>query len=115
MDEGRLHHRHCHEARGASQDGESSAGAWRCTIGQAPSGAAKQTRRYEKSSLVLTSSKSFVDWGEIFSNQVRTTTILDRLLHHATALNIKNESYRLKEKCKAGLLSSPAKLTEPEA
>ena len=33
------------------------------------------------------------------------TTILDRLLHHATTVNIKGESYRLKEKRKAGLLS----------
>lgn len=64
------------------------------------------TRRYEKASLILTSNKSFVDWGEIFNDQVLATAILDRLLHHATTLNIKGESYRLKEKRKAGLLSS---------
>ena len=63
-------------------------------------------RRYEKASLILASSKSFVDWGEIFNDQVLATAILDRLLHHATTLNIKGESYRLKEKRKAGLLSS---------
>ncbi len=62
------------------------------------------TRRYEKASLVLTSNKSFVDWGEMFGDQVLATAILDRLLHHATTLNIKGESYRLKEKRKAGLL-----------
>ena len=62
------------------------------------------TRRYEKASIILTSNKSFVDWGEIFGDQAIATAILDRLLHHATTLNIKGESYRLKEKRKAGLL-----------
>lgn len=62
-------------------------------------------RRYEKASLVITSNKSFLDWGEIFNDQVLATAILDRLLHHAMTINIKGESYRLKEKRKAGLLS----------
>lgn len=62
-------------------------------------------RRYEKASIVLTSNKSFVDWGEIFGDPVLATAILDRLLHHATTINIKGESYRLKEKRKAGLLA----------
>lgn len=61
-------------------------------------------RRYERSSLIVTSNKSFLDWGEVFSDQVLATAILDRLLHHATTLNIKGESYRLKEKRRAGLL-----------
>jgi DNA replication protein DnaC len=68
------------------------------------------TRRYERASLVITSNKSFVDWGEVFGDHVLATAILDRLLHHATTINIKGESYRLKEKRKAGLL--PA--VEPE-
>ena len=76
-------------------------------------------RRYEKASLVITSNKSFLDWGEIFNDQVLATAILDRLLHHATTINIKGESYRLKEKRKAGLLSrSPApkgKEVKPDA
>jgi DNA replication protein DnaC len=59
---------------------------------------------YERASLIVTSNKSFLDWGEIFNDQVLATAILDRLLHHATTLNIKGESYRLKEKRKAGLL-----------
>jgi len=71
-------------------------------------------RRYEKASLILTSNKSFIDWGEIFGDQVLATAILDRLLHHATTLNIKGESYRLKEKRKAGLLGRTAK-TKSEA
>jgi DNA replication protein DnaC len=67
------------------------------------------TRRYEKASLIITSNKSFVDWGEIFNDQVLATAILDRLLHHCTTLNIKGESYRLKEKRKAGLIGSGPK------
>lgn len=61
-------------------------------------------RRYEKPSLVITSNKSFIDWGEIFGDQVLATAILDRLLHHSTVINIKGESYRLKEKKRAGFL-----------
>lgn len=65
-------------------------------------------RRYEKACTILTSNKGFVDWGEVFSDQVIATAILDRLLHHATTLNIKGESFRLKEKRKAGLLHPTA-------
>jgi DNA replication protein DnaC len=61
-------------------------------------------RRYERASLIITSNKSFLDWGEVFNDHVLATAVLDRLLHHATTLNIKGESYRLKEKRKAGLL-----------
>jgi len=67
------------------------------------------TRRYEKASTIITSNKSFVDWGEIFNDQVLATAILDRLLHHCTTLNIKGESYRLKEKRKAGMFGPPPK------
>ena len=55
--------------------------------------------------MILTSNKGFVDWGEVFGDPVLATAILDRLLHHATTINIKGESYRLKEKRKAGLLA----------
>jgi len=51
-------------------------------------------RRYERASLIVTSNKSFVDWGEVFNDQILATAILDRLLHHATTVNIKGESYR---------------------
>jgi DNA replication protein DnaC len=68
-------------------------------------------RRYERASMIVTSNKSFADWGEIFNDHVLATAILDRLLHHATTLNIKGESYRLREKKKAGLLG---RVTEPQ-
>lgn len=69
-------------------------------------------RRYERGSMIVTSNKSFLDWGEIFHDQVLATAILDRLLHHATTLNIKGESYRLKEKRRAGILG---RVNEPKA
>ncbi len=72
-------------------------------------------RRYEKASMILTSNKSFVDWGEIFGDPVLATAILDRLLHHATTINIKGESYRLKEKRKAGLLNQAPEIEKEEA
>jgi hypothetical protein len=45
---------------------------------------------------------SYGSWGEIFGDSVLATAILDRLLHHSTTINIKGESYRIKEKKKAG-------------
>lgn len=69
-------------------------------------------RRYERASLIVTSNKSFLDWGEVFNDHVLATAVLDRLLHHATTLNIKGESYRLKEKRRAGLLGRPTPAVE---
>jgi len=71
-------------------------------------------RRYERGSLIVTSNKSFLDWGEVFNDHVLATAILDRLLHHATTLNIKGESYRLKEKRRAGLLGRPKPAEETD-
>jgi DNA replication protein DnaC len=68
------------------------------------------SRRYEKGALVLTSNRSFSQWNEIFGDPVIATAILDRILHHSTTVNIKGNSYRLKEKVKAGLIREP----EPE-
>jgi len=54
--------------------------------------------------MILTSNRSFSQWNEIFGDPVIATAILDRLLHHSTTINIKGNSYRLKEKVKAGLV-----------
>lgn len=61
--------------------------------------------RYERGSIVLTSNKSYSEWGAVFGDPVIATAVLDRLLHHSTTLNIRGESYRLKERRKAGLLA----------
>jgi DNA replication protein DnaC len=62
------------------------------------------SRRYERGPMILTSNQSFAAWGEVFGDRVIATAILDRLLHHAVTLNIRGNSYRLKEKLKAGLV-----------
>jgi DNA replication protein DnaC len=59
-------------------------------------------RRYERVSTIVTSNKSFLDWGEVFNDPVLATAVLDRLLHYSTTLNIKGESYRLKKSEKPG-------------
>lgn len=66
------------------------------------------TARYERGSTILTSNKSFSDWGSTFGDTILATAVLDRLLHHSTVINIRGESYRLKERRKAGLLATPA-------
>lgn len=62
------------------------------------------SRRYEKGPMVLTSNQGFGAWGEVFGDRVIATAILDRVLHHAITVNIRGNSYRLKEKLKAGLI-----------
>lgn len=62
------------------------------------------SRRYEKGPMILTSNQSFGAWGEVFGDRVIATAILDRVLHHAITVNIRGNSYRLKEKLKAGLI-----------
>jgi DNA replication protein DnaC len=63
--------------------------------------------RYERGSIILTSNKSYGEWGTIFGDPIIATAILDRLLHHSTTISIRGESYRLKDRRKAGLLSAP--------
>ncbi len=62
------------------------------------------SRRYERGPMILTSNQGFGSWGEVFGDRVIATAILDRILHHAVTINIRGNSYRLKEKLKAGLL-----------
>lgn len=63
--------------------------------------------RYERGSIILTSNKSFAQWGEVFTDSVIATAILDRLLHHSHVINIRGDSYRLKDKRRAGVMASP--------
>jgi DNA replication protein DnaC len=62
------------------------------------------SRRYERGAMILTANQSFGQWAEVFGDPIVATAILDRLLHHSHVINIKGESYRLREKQKAGLL-----------
>ena len=62
------------------------------------------SRRYERGSILITSNRSVGEWGEVFGDAVVATAILDRLLHHSHVLTITGESYRLREKRRAGAL-----------
>ena len=64
------------------------------------------SKRYEQGAMILTSNKSYLEWGKVFGDDVLATAILDRLLHHAITFNIKGDSYRLREK-KSRNLSCP--------
>ena len=60
-------------------------------------------KRYERGSMVLTSNLPFTQWASAFADdQTLTAAMLDRLLHHAHIVQIAGESYRLKDKRKAG-------------
>ena len=70
------------------------------------------SKRYElNASIILTSNKHFSNWGDIFANDsIMATAALDRLLHKSTIINIKGESYRLKEKKLAEINTSTEKI-----
>ena len=60
-------------------------------------------KRYERGSMILTSNLPFTQWASTFADdQTLTAAMLDRLLHHAHIVQITGESYRLKDKRKAG-------------
>ncbi len=62
-------------------------------------------KRYEQGSVILTSNLSFGDWEETFDgNTALTSAMLDRLLHHAHVIQIRGESYRLRQARQSGLI-----------
>jgi len=52
--------------------------------------------RYERRSLLITANQPFGEWGRIFPDQAMTLAAIDRLVHHATILEMNVESYRRK-------------------
>jgi DNA replication protein DnaC len=54
-------------------------------------------RRYEKASTVLTSNKGFEEWGEVLGDDVMAAALIDRVLHHCHLVNIRGNSYRMRE------------------
>ena len=54
------------------------------------------SRRYEHASTVLTSNKSFEEWGEVFGDEVMAAALIDRLVHHCHIVNIRGNSYRMR-------------------
>ena len=53
--------------------------------------------RYERGAMILTSNRGFAEWGEVFGDPVVATALLDRLLHHATVVQIEGHSYRMRQ------------------
>ena len=64
------------------------------------------SRRYESASTIYTSNKRFSEWAEILGDDTIASAVLDRVLHHSVVINIRGESYRLREKRKSGLFSA---------
>ena len=60
--------------------------------------------------MILTSNLTFGSWDTAFAGDtVLTAAMLDRILHHSIIVSINGESFRLKDKRKAGLLAAPGK------
>ena len=53
--------------------------------------------RYERRSMLITANQPFGEWGKIFPDQAMTLAAIDRLVHHATILEMNVDSYRRKE------------------
>ena len=53
--------------------------------------------RYERRSMLITANQPFGEWGKIFPDQAMTLAAIDRLVHHATILEMNVESYRRRE------------------
>ena len=59
--------------------------------------------RYERNAaIIVTSNITFGEWGRFLGDPVLAAALLDRLLHHSLVINIRGESYGLKDKLKAG-------------
>jgi len=62
--------------------------------------------RYENGSIIITTNKPFGKWAEIMSDEAIATATLDRMLHHAHIVSLKGDSYRMKDRLKAGIVDS---------
>ena len=71
------------------------------------------SRRYETASTVLTSNKSFEEWGEVFGDDVMAGALIDRLVHHCHIVNIRGNSYRMRQH--AELYNVLTRKGDPEA
>ena len=70
--------------------------------------------RYETASLIITSNQPFAEWDRIFPDQMMTVAAVDRLVHHATIIEVSSDSYRRKEALGQVAAETPA-MTAPAA
>jgi len=54
------------------------------------------SHRYETGSIIITANQPFSDWDKVFPDSMMAVAAIDRLVHHATIINIQDESYRKK-------------------
>jgi len=75
------------------------------------------SRRYEHASTVLTSNKGFEEWGDVLGDDVMAAALIDRLLHHCHIVNIRGNSYRMREHrgLASRLATAPVKPPSPRA
>jgi len=71
------------------------------------------SRRYERAATVLTSSKGFEEWGEIFGDDVMASALIDRLVHHCHIVNIRGNSYRMRQHADLQQLLHPTDCPTP--
>jgi len=60
------------------------------------------SKRYEKGSVIITTNKSFEEWGDIFADNILASAIIDRVVHHSTVIKVNGKSYRTKNIKKEG-------------
>lgn len=60
------------------------------------------SKRYEKGSVIITTNKTFEQWGDIFADSILASAILDRIVHYSTVIKISGPSYRAKNLKKGG-------------
>ena len=64
------------------------------------------SRRYERGSMLITTNQTITQWGNVFGDEMIASAVLDRVLHHSHVLMIQGDSFRLRQKKRAGLLGS---------
>ena len=64
------------------------------------------SRRYERGSMLITTNQTITQWGNVFGDEVIASAVLDRVLHHSHVLVIQGDSFRLRQKKRAGILGS---------
>ena len=72
------------------------------------------TARYEKGAIILTSNRSFAEWGTLLGDEVLATALLDRLLHHAEVIAINGRSYRMKDRRLPETTAASSRVGEPD-
>jgi DNA replication protein DnaC len=65
------------------------------------------SRRYERGSIIVTSNRSFEQWGDILGDAMIAAALIDRLVHHATLITLKGKSYRLRQRSDPAAARAP--------